>query len=43
MEMIQQANTYYRKTGIPILIPDKINFIAKNITRDAKGSFLNAI
>lgn len=37
--MVKLANAHHKKAGAPILISDKINFIAKNVTWD-KSCFL---
>lgn len=36
--MVKLANAHHKKAGAPILISDKINFTAKNVTWDKSSS-----
>ena len=38
--MIYHANVYSQKAGVAISISDKVDFRAKKITRDKKGTLL---
>ena len=40
MEKINQANTNPKKAEVVILIPDKVDFRAKTITREKDDSFV---
>ena len=40
MEKDIHANGNQKKTGVAILISDKINFKIKNVTRDKEGHYL---
>ena len=37
---IFHANGNQKKTGVPILISDKIDFKIKNVTRDKEGHYI---
>lgn len=39
--MIYHANVIHKNVGMAILIADKINFTAKNITKDKENHFID--